>query len=107
MEHKYYKFKFFGEDHYIRLVARNYSYNNRLAVQAYEEDEAPFAILTVNIPDEDLSDDVACTAFVDTNNIEGIEQFLIWNGIAEPTGRCVCSGFCTYPEFIFNLEMLG
>ena len=106
MEHKYYKFNFFGEDYYIRLVARNYSYNNRLAVQAYEEEGEPFAILTVNIADEELSDDAAYTAFVDTNNLEGVEQFLIWNKIAKPTGRFVQSGFCSYPEFIFDLEKL-
>ena len=107
MEDKYYKFNFFGEDYYIQLVARKYNDNNRLAVQAFEEDGTPFAILTVNIPDESLSDSLSCTAFIDTNNLDGIEQFLIQNKIAKPTGKYVRSGFCTYPEFIFNLEMLG
>lgn len=106
MEHKYYKFNFFGEDYYIRLVARNYSYNNRLAVQAYEEDGTPFAIFTVNIPEETPSGDIDKLAFIDTNNLPGVDKFLIDNEIAEPTGYCGCSGFCAYPEFKFNLNLL-
>lgn len=106
MEHKYYKFNFFGEDYYIRLVARKYNDNSRLAVQAFEEDGVPFAVLTVNIPGETLSGDNDKFAFIDTNNIPGADKFLIENGLAKPTGYHGRSGYCFYPEFKFDLEKL-
>ena len=107
--HKHYKFNSFGEEYNIWLQQREYNWGgmHNLAVQAWTDDGEPFAVITVNIPDEELSDDESCTAFIDTNNIPEIDNFLIDNEIAEPTGRFVQSGFCAYPEFKFNLEKLG
>ncbi|MBR5458018.1 MAG: DUF4313 domain-containing protein, partial [Kiritimatiellae bacterium] len=42
------------------------------------------------------------TACIDTNNSPRIMAFLEENGIAEPTGRALPSGFCLYPVVTFN-----
>lgn len=42
-------------------------------------------------------------AFVDTNNLSGIDSWLEENGIAEHTGITARSGFCTYPLMKFNI----
>lgn len=104
--HKYYVLETFGRKYKIWLEPLLYTTEN-LAVQVYDEDNEPFDIITVNLPDEELSGDFNCTAFIDTNNVEGLWSFLIKNGIAEFTGRVGHSGFCSYPEFKFNLEKLG
>ena len=106
--HKYYKLKGWDEA-YIWLQPREYNWGGRhnIAIQAWDEDGEPFAVITVNLPDEELSGDENCTAFVDVNNIPEIYDFLIDNEIAEFTGRTAYSGFCEYPEFKFNLGKLG
>ena len=107
--HKHYKFKDFNEEYTIWLEPREYNWEDKhnLAIQAWTEDGEPFAVITVNLPDEKLSDDESCTAFIDENNIPGLYNFLINNKIADFTGNIGYSGFCEYPEFKFNLEKLG
>ena len=107
--HKYYRFKDFNEEYLIWLQPREYNWGSRhnLAVQAWTEDGEPFEVITVNLPDEELSDDESCTAFIDENNLPEIYNFLINNDIAVFTGNTAISGFCEYPEFKFNLEKLG
>ena len=62
-------------------------------------------MITVNI-DYPLSGDNETTAFIDTNNLNAflIERFLQENQIATPTGEYGQSGFCTYPEYRFDLS---
>ena len=43
-------------------------------------------------------------AFVDTNNIEGIDKWLVGQGLATHAGVLASSGFCTYPLMSFNTE---
>ena len=113
--HNYYKFKDFGEEcnigeeYNIWLQPREYNWNGKhnLAVQAWTEDGEPLAVITVNLPDEELSGDESCTAFIDVNNVPEIYNFLIANDIANFTGKTAISGYCEYPEFKFNLEKLG
>lgn len=103
---KTYKIQGYGEVFEIRLVAHSYANNRRLAVQSFiVPDGEPFATITVNI-DYPLSGEKGTTAFVDTNNLDAfhIERFLQKNQIAEPTGRYGQSGFCTYPEYRFDLS---
>jgi len=71
----------------------------------YSPDGEPFAMITVNI-DYPLSGDKETTAFIDTNNLNAflIERFLQENQIATPTGEYGQSGFCTYPEYRFDLS---
>ena len=100
-----YEINCFGDMFQIRFEANTYANNKRLAVQTYTvPDGEPFARITVNI-DCPISNDKAVTAFIDTNNLDylKIEKFLQDNQIAKPTGCYGRSGYCIYPEYIFDL----
>ena len=102
---KTYNIKCFGDTYEIKLIAKTYMNNGRLAVQELTvPDGEPFATITVNI-NYPISGDKTVTAFVDTNNYGflKIEKFLQDNQIAKPTGRFGESGYCTNPEYIFDL----
>ena len=76
-----------------------------LAVVLDEETEngiEQFAVLTVSFGDVIGSKDCA---YVDVNNVPGVEQFLE-QGIAEDTGFIRGSGFCSYPLWHFKKEFL-
>ena len=105
--HKYYTFRIWGEDYKIWLEKNTYKWGGKdnLAVQAFLENEEPFATITVNLPEEELTDPTTC-AFIDINNLKEVEDFLVENAIATPTGNLGFSGFCVYPEYRFNLENL-
>lgn len=45
-------------------------------------------------------------AYIDINNLPGIDELLIKNGIAKPTGNVRQSGFVSYPEFEFSTSFL-
>ena len=62
----------------------------------------PYCDATVNIIK--LPPFAAC---IDTNNSPKIMAFLEENGIAEPTGRAMPSGFCLYPMVTFNPTKLA
>lgn len=101
---KYYQFNFCNEFYIVYIEKRTYKNNKRLAVRLTEQTEEPFAIITTNI-DYPLSENDDDLAFIDTNNIPGIEEWLIKNKIAEPTGHIGYSGYCSYPEYRFNNEV--
>ena len=56
--------------------------------------------ITVNLPDSIVLPQG--TQFIDTNNYPWVYNWLIENGIAEPTGYCARSGFCLYPAMKFH-----
>ena len=93
----------------VNLELGTYKYGNGLYVglSCYEpelEDMDFYGdVTTCILPLEPF---MAC---VDTNNnnAEKITAFLTENGIAEPTGRALSSGFCTYPVFRFSPEKLA
>lgn len=61
-----------------------------------------YGIVTVNLgqsPSETF-------AYVDTNNLRGIDQWLFDNGFAVPTGHVGPSGFCTYPRMKFYVDRI-
>jgi hypothetical protein len=62
----------------------------------------PYGDVTVNL----LSSMPPYCAFVDTNNMPELEDFLVKNGIAEFTGLAQTSGFCSYPLYQFNVEKM-
>ena len=75
-----------------------YSFGGRLAIQLFSNSEGPIAVISVNIPDERLTD-LNCF-FVDTNNCGNwVTDFLEKNNIAVPTGEVGFSGYCVYPEY--------
>ena len=101
---KTYNVNLYGKPYTVYLVKSTYHYGNRLAVCLYTTDDEPFATLTVNLPEEELTSKDC--AFIDTNNCEWLPEFLVENDIAFPTWNFARSGFCVYPEYLFNLEKL-
>ena len=61
-----------------------------------------FGSITVNLPG---SVPEHC-AYVNTNNLSGILPFLKEYKLAKPLPVVGKSGFCTYPLFLFNIEVL-
>lgn len=91
----------------IIIQKREYNYEHtkgRVALQLFSKSEGPFATISVNLVDEDLTDDKCF--FVDTNNCPWAEDFLVKNNIAEPTGEFGVSGYCIYPEYRLIKENL-
>lgn len=99
MERKIYDFR--GVK--ISLRKESYRTSGTLAVIMDEvESGDEYAVMTVNLcsPMQDGSR----LAFVDTNNIEGIDKWLVGQGLATHAGVHASSGFCTYPLMSFNTE---
>lgn len=98
---------FLGTNYEVRFHTNHYANNNNLYIGLYSKDEddywEPFADVTVNLP-------MKCKenhGFVDVNNLPGIEKFLRENKIAEPTGTLMPSGYCVYPEYEFNMDIIN
>lgn len=93
----------YGKNHPLTFGITSYLSDNSLAITmtTWEEGYAePWDSLTVNL-EVDLEDNCA---FIDTNNNGGdIIDWLIKNNLGELTGRVKKSGFCSYPEFKFDL----
>lgn len=96
-----YELEFMNKKIKVEAFKTNYITNDNLAVvlenKDFQED------LTVNLVDYPTNKDCA---FIDTNNVKWAEKFLQENKIAQPTGRYGMSGFCTYPEYRFDLSKL-
>ena len=89
-----------GETYNLTFEATTYQNNGSLAVQAYDEEGMPFAIVTVNTPYSDTNEkDVA---FLDTNNSGSLVRQMVDDGLIELTGRYVQSGYCSYPQGKFT-----
>lgn len=96
----------YGTDHPMTFEINKYAKNNNLHINLMtNEDEYPevWQNLTVNLGIKCADD----CAFIDTNNNgDEIITWLISNKLGKPTGRIKASGWCTYPEFKFNLDEL-
>ena len=68
-----------------------------------EDGLEPFADMTVNLPEYRPAADCA---FVDTNNLGQAEQLIAEYRLGKPTGRFARSGYCTYPEYRFDMEKI-
>ena len=96
----------YGKNHPMTFQLANYAENGNLYVGMITNEEGypePWSNLTVNLS-------VPCKpncAYIDTNN-NGNEviNWLESNGLGEKTGRVNFSGWCSYPEFEFNMEAL-
>lgn len=93
----------------IILRRSTYQVDNSLAIMMYKVNDGavkgPWGVLTVNLSAAGNTVSSPDAAFVDTNNNgEEIMDFIIQNGIGEPTGRYGHSGWCTYPEVKFNIN---
>jgi hypothetical protein len=102
---KTYELQAWGHKHDIYLEKTSYASGGGLAVQMWTVENGeladPWSNLTVNL-DHEIAPDCA---YIDTNN-NGFEicDWIMKNKIAEPTGGFGFSGFCSYPEFRFNMS---
>lgn len=95
-----------GNEYVLAFSRAKYFENGNLAVLAYNKGDygwEPYATVTVNI--EPLGNPYA--AAIDTNNLgEDIVGWLSENGIAQPTGDVLPSGFCAFPVVEFDHEWI-
>lgn len=96
---------FLGEDYLLAPYVNRYENNDSLAILLFGEDDELFCDMTVNITGSGTSG--SNCAFVDTNNNPWIIEFILDNGLGKPTGRYGMSGYCTYPEYEFDLSRMN
>lgn len=89
---KYYNFN--GKK--VRIAKEEYRCNGTLAVAMYTQDGELYDVITTNLNHPMQSDTMA---FLDTNNIPGIEKFVVKNGLGLPMYFTARSGFCEYPLY--------
>ena len=96
-----------GSAHIIQFETANYVNNGNLAVHMLEVNGdyyEPWSFLTVNLTRKCAPN----CAYIDVNNNgDDIIDWLIDNNLGKPTGRMEISGFCFYPEFEFNMDILN
>ena len=91
-----------NKDYPVTLLITSYRSGNLVIMLQTEVngETEDFELITVNFPDELLSPD---QAYLDTNNVPGIEQFIEKHQLGKPNGKKKISGFCTYPLYEFDL----
>ncbi len=90
------------KDYPVTLMITTYL-NGNLAILLQTKDKGGpdnYATITVNFPDELLPPD---QAYLDTNNVPEIEQFIKDNKLGKPKHRHHISGFCAYPLYELDL----
>ena len=90
------------KDRFGTLLIASYTNGNLAVVLQTDTKGVPqdFATITVNFPDEHL---LPNQAYLDINNVPGIEQFVEDHQLGKPNGREKISGYCTYPLYVFDL----
>lgn len=93
-------------DYEVDFILASYVNNDNTAVLIRSKAEdgnymEPWGDMTVNIVD--LPAGMAC---LDTNNSPYIEQFVIENGLGEPAGFSIPSGFCKFPVYKLDIEKI-
>lgn len=97
----------YGGTNYVRFTMDMYNENNNLylGLESYDPEFdffEPYGGITVNVRTLPY-----LHSTVDTNNNSAaLISFLIENGIGEPTGDYLRSGFCNFPVFKFSEEKL-
>lgn len=81
-----------------------YLMDGTLAVQLICEDSIPYATITRHV--EVKPSKKNCAFIKSYSENAGIEEFLLANKIATPTGRTYTSGFVVLPEYEFDLSKL-
>lgn len=104
---KTYQRRYMGKKQTVRLRVASYRNNGNLAVQM-EYRRHLFSwqsgdVLTVNLTDQEEPD----SAYIDTNNLgDEVVTWLEETGLAIPTGWLERSGFCHYPQVVFDRNAL-
>ena len=86
------------------IEVSSYMYGGGLAMEIYDRSEGdlePFSNLTVNINAQNSGPDCA---FVDTNNFGSAEKLIRDYKLGKPTGKIGYSGYCSYPEYRFDMK---
>ena len=108
---KTYTLNKYGETYTIALRKGNYLSNGALAIEMVlitEEGEEPWSRLTTNLDSNIYSVLGDNEQFIDTNNNgEDIIQWLEDNKIGTNGRFAMESGFCTYPLFRFDTNVLA
>jgi len=95
-----------GSNHKVTFETSRYCQNGNLCVKLLCWDDGypePWSNLTVNLGIALPSN----MAFIDTNNNgEAIIDWLEKHNIGQLTGRVQTSGWCSYPEFKFNMDKI-
>lgn len=103
-----FSFDAFGYTQQVELVRESYADGN-LAVTAYLSDPTdesfgqPWSSVTVNFGSPLQQD---ATVFLDTNNM-GEAMLSKISQLGAFTGQFMRSGFCSYPAFTFDTEVMG
>ena len=103
-----FSFDAFGYTQQVELVQESYADGN-LAVTAYLSDPTdesfgqPWSSVTVNFGSPLQQD---ATVFLDTNNM-GEAMLSKISQLGAFTGQFMRSGFCSYPAFTFDTEVMG
>ena len=86
------------------ILKDSYAMGGSLALELYDTEEGepqPYASITVNIPGYEHEENCA---FVDVNNFPESLNLISEYKLGEPTGLMGVSGFCTYPEYRFDMK---
>ena len=104
---QYMKCESYGTSFDICIEASTYVHGGGMALELLfqsDDDLEPYSNLTVNISSVPLGPDCA---YVDTNNLPSAEAMIKQYNLGKPTGRIGCSGYCTYPEYRFDMEKVA
>lgn len=91
-----------GTGYNINLVVDTYCSYGNLYIGMITDEGEPYADLSVNI--EPLEGGEIA---VDVNNLPDGEAFILNNGLGEFTGKYLRSGFCRYPVYRMDMEMVN
>lgn len=97
----------FGNKLKLYPIIRTYQKGHRLAVELVDENYEMFDYLTVNIDYQMSNDNDESLAFIDTNNVPWAEEYILKHKLGVKTGYYGLSGYCTYPEYRFDLSKLN
>ena len=89
----------------VQLEINTYMNNNGLYIGmlSKEKDEfEPYGDMTVNLNQKAPN----YCAYLDTNNMSGIEKFVVDNDLGEFTGLTQRSGFCEFSLYMFHVDKL-
>lgn len=106
---KTYRYKKNGKAYEVVLAKTKYVENNALAIAMFTWNNKHkyfefWDTITVNLSMNMVSENYA---FINTNdNGKEIIDWLIDNKLGFPTYRECRSGYCSYPEFMFNVDVL-
>lgn len=96
----------YGKDHPLTFIVDSYLQNGNLYVGLITHEEGypePWSNLTVNFGAKCKEN----CAFIDINNNgREIIDWLVENNLGSLTEYVMPSGFCEYPEFEFNMDVL-